>query len=1064
MVVKNEFEQNEIQKLLKAANIGWWKADFKQEVYICSDFLQDLLGLKSDLLPFWDFYNLIRDDYKNRISSEFATIKNQEVYEQTFPIFSRYGEKWIHSKMYHKEKTENGQIIAYGFIQCIDNPETQHSTVQQINELLYRQHSISRSLLSFMQTKDIGKVIRKILEDILIQFQGSRVYIFQYNKEGTSQKCTYEVVAPEVSAQQEWLQDLKLKDTPWATATLKAQRPIILYSLNEMPAAAQQEKEILVRQGIKSLMIVPMASGNKTHGYLGIDIVDRYRNWQNEDYQWLASLANIISLCLKLLESEKEAQIEREYFRDLYIHMPIAYIRFKILYDQNHQLVDYRFIDLNPAFEKLTGKPIQEYLNRKGSECISTIPFDTQLSRLKKIFEEGGYTQMTYQNKAETVYFRVILYAASADEVICFFSDITETFKAHKALDHSEKTLRNLFANIPVGIEIYDRNGVLKDLNEKDMSIFGLKEKKEALGVTLFENPNFSPELKQQFRNKEDMNFELKYDFSKVNHYYTSVQKGIKNLLVRAKPLYDEKGNFENYILIIIDNTDTLSAHNRIQNFENFFSLIAGFAKIGYFKWNPLTKDGFAISQWYKNLNENEDTPMENIIGIYAHLHPEDAQMLIQGYKEMIAGKITSLKKQIRVITSPGNLKWLRCNITVKEYDPAKNNIELIGVNFDITETKAIETELIEAKNKAETLDKLKSAFLANMSHEIRTPLNAIVGFSSLLVDTQDTQEQQEYLSIIQKNSDLLLQLISDILDLSKIESGTFEFTYGKIDVNNLCAEIIQTISVKANTEVELIFGSHLPVCIIESDKNRLTQIITNFINNALKFTSSGSITLSYTVSHNFIKFSVTDTGIGIPPEKQKNIFERFVKLNTFVPGTGLGLSICKNLVEQMGGQIGVESEEGKGSCFWFCLPYIHYKNDNNSVNLMNNSEMNPENAQGRSLILVAEDTDSNFLLISTILKKDYEIVRACNGIEAVEKYKTLSPALILMDIKMPLMDGLEATRQIRALNPQIPIIAITAFAFDSDRQNSLQAGCSDYLTKPISPQLLRETLKKYMN
>lgn len=206
-----------------------------------------------------------------------------------------------------------------------------------------------------------------------------------------------------------------------------------------MPAAAQQEKEILVRQGIKSLMIVPMASGNKTHGYLGIDIVDRYRNWQNEDYQWLASLANIISLCLKLLESEKEAQIEREYFRDLYIHMPIAYIRFKILYDQNHQLVDYRFIDLNPAFEKLTGKPIQEYLNRKGSECISTIPFDTQLSHLKKIFEEGGYTQMTYQNKAETVYFRVILYAASADEVICFFSDITETFKAHKALDHSEK-------------------------------------------------------------------------------------------------------------------------------------------------------------------------------------------------------------------------------------------------------------------------------------------------------------------------------------------------------------------------------------------------------------------------------------------------------------------------------------------------------------------------------------------------------------------------------------------------------------------------------------------------
>lgn len=1064
MSVKDEFERNEIQKILKAANIGWWKADFQKGIYICSDFLQDLLGLKSEILPFWDFYHFIRDDYKARISSEFSTIKDQEIYEQSFPILTHYGEKWIHSKMYRKEKAENGQIIAYGFIQCIETPETQYSSIQQINELLYRQHSISRSLLSFMQTKDIQKVVRKILEDILIHFQGSRVYIFHYNEEKASQDCIYEVVSPHVSPQQDQLQDLKMKDTPWWTKELRAQRPIILYSLNDLPSEAGKEKDILLPQGIKSIMVVPMVSGNKTYGYLGIDIVDRYQEWQNEDYQWFASLANIISLCLKLLESEKEARQEREYFRDLYVHMPIAYIRFKLLYDSNHQLRDYRFIDLNPAFEKLTGRPIQEYLHRKGSECYLNIPFTAQIAYLQKIIKESGYSQMTYQNKTENLYFRVILYAASADEVICFFSDITETFKAHKALEHSEKTLQNLFINIPVGIEIYDKNGTLIDLNEKDMSIFGLKEKKEALGVSLFENPNFPSELIQQFQNKEDMDFELKYDFSNLKDYYTSRQKGIKNLVVRAKPLYDEKGDFENYLLIIIDNTDTLSAHNRIQNFENFFSLIAGFAKIGYFKWNPLTKEGFAIDQWYKNLNEENTTPMEEIIGVYSHLHPEDAQILTQAYTDMIAGRITSLKKQIRVITPSGSIRWLYCHITVKEYDPVKKNIDLIGVNFDITETKEIETELIEAKNKAETLDKLKSAFLANMSHEIRTPLNAIIGFSSLLVDSPDSQEQQEYLSIIQKNSDLLLQLISDILDLSKIESGLFEFTYGEIDINNLCTEIIQTFSVKAAAGVELRLGAHLPECIVKSDKNRLTQIIGNFINNALKFTTSGSITLAYTVSEGFIKFSVTDTGIGISPEKQKNIFDRFVKLNTFIPGTGLGLSICKSLAEQMGGQIGVESEEGKGSCFWFSLPYIPYKNNENTLALMNTTENNPEKSQERALILVAEDTDSNFLLISTILKKEYEIVRACDGNEAVEKYKTLSPNLILMDIKMPNMDGLEATRQIRALNAQIPIIAITAFAFDSDRQNSLQAGCSDYLTKPISPQLLRETLKKYLN
>ena len=493
---------------------------------------------------------------------------------------------------------------------------------------------------------------------------------------------------------------------------------------------------------------------------------------------------------------------------------------------------------------------------------------------------------------------------------------------AHQALQNSERILHNIYKNLPVGIELYDKDGQMVDLNKKDMEMFRISNKEDILGVNIFENPILPEEIKQKIKYNENADFTFRYDFSKINKYYQpNSTTGFIDLTTKVTTLYDHNHEPINYLLINVDKTEDTIAYNKIQEFESFFDLVGDYAKVGYAHFDALSRDGYALRSWYRNVGEEEGTPLPEIIGIHSHFHPEDRAVMIDFLDKVIKGESSKLSRDVRIRRADGNYTWTRVNVLVRNYQPQDNIIEMLCINFDITELKETERMLIGAKEKAEEADRLKSAFLANMSHEIRTPLNAIVGFSSLLEEAEDAEEKHLYATIIEENNKLLLQLISDILDLSKIEAGTFDIIPEQVDAQQLCNELLQSMQVRATEQVEILLAPELPELTFTSDKNRLYQVLLNFVTNALKFTSEGSIVIDYRINGNEVRFSVQDTGMGIEPEKQEAIFTRFVKLNNFIAGTGLGLPICQSIVTQLGGKIGVESEPGKGSCFWFTHP-----------------------------------------------------------------------------------------------------------------------------------------------
>ncbi|MFH0841721.1 MAG: PAS domain S-box protein [Bacteroidota bacterium] len=651
------------------------------------------------------------------------------------------------------------------------------------------------------------------------------------------------------------------------------------------------------------------------------------------------------------------------------------------------------------------------------------------------------------------------------DRLLGSITDITSLKKAEKEIDRERKVLRTIIDNLPVTIYILDNQGRKILSNKADCGFIGALDESEVFGKNDLE---LYPGAVGERGHKDNMDvINSKTAVLNREEDFPDKNGNQKWLLTSKIPLLDQDNQITGLVGIGVDITEQKSLQKKISESETFYRTLINISPFGVVVADLEGKVTFVSKRAYQifNVPEEEDHTGENILNWVA---PESFISAKTNFKDVISGSRPPHTLEYKAIKNDGSEFWTELSSSLV-FDFSGRPAGLMIVCRDITYRKKIEEDLISAKNKAEENDKLKTAFLHNISHEIRTPLNAIVGFSSLL-DEQDfsKDEQRSYIEIIMKSSDHLLAIINDIIEISNIEAGIVTLIENEFNLNDLIKDLYNQFNLtaeKKNIQLKCFYGIWDETVTIRSDKTKLVQIISNLLSNSLKFTDTGIINFGYKLEEENILFYISDTGKGIPQNKFRKIFDRFYQVehseNRLYEGTGLGLSISRAYVGLLGGHIWLNSRVGEGTTFYFTIPLNKLKISSvNQETLYTKDQTIPVKEK---TILVAEDDDNSYRLLCEILQPlGHIIIRSNDGIEAIEIVRSHPEIdLILMDIKMPNMDGLDATRQIKVILPDLPVIALTAYNSESDKVTVSNIGFSDFITKPFSPEVLIDSINR---
>lgn len=699
----------------------------------------------------------------------------------------------------------------------------------------------------------------------------------------------------------------------------------------------------------------------------------------------------------------------------------------------------------------------KEFEGMRMCDMISGEAYQNVHNNMQNVIATGQVSTAHHDLDIDGVrhYYENRIFPLDEEYLLVMCRDITERVTTQGQLE----VFRNMLDKVSESILSVAKDGTLIYANKQFIEQYGVTgdlttQKIYDLPVSMNTKDLWEARLKDICDNDGSFTYTAAYvpkgeKKERVHHVYTLLTKD---------------DNKESFWFFTQDITEVIRKNEELRELNLLLDGILNNLPVYVFVKDP--EDDLKYLYWNKAFADFSGIPASKVVGRTDYdVFPEraDADKFRHDDLELLRTH-ERIDMQETYVSATGEARIVQ---TLKALVPMEGREPLLlGISWDITNLQNIEQELIDARIKAEQSDRLKSTFLANMSHEIRTPLNAIVGFSKLLTEAEDSSDEKLFSDIINKNSDILLQLINDILDLSKIEAGTLEYVKRPMNLGELCRTIYEVHKDRIQQgKVELILDNKEDDLMIDEDQNRIMQVITNLITNATKFTSEGEIRFGFEIKEDYINVYVKDTGIGIDKDKVNHVFDRFVKLNSFAQGTGLGLAICRMIVEKVGGDIGVTSELGKGSTFYFTIPYQPVEGKRlwtPEGSLDNSTRHISKKSQRMKSILVAEDIDYNFLLLENMIGKNYKLHWAKDGIEAVEMFKKHQPDLILMDIKMPRMGGIEATRIIRTYSKEIPIIALTAYAFGVDKEKAIEAGCNDLVTKPVSEEALVQALGVY--
>ncbi len=650
--------------------------------------------------------------------------------------------------------------------------------------------------------------------------------------------------------------------------------------------------------------------------------------------------------------------------------------------------------------------------------------------------------------------------------------DVTEQKKILKSLEQERKRSQHYLDVAGVMLIAIDKNKKITLINPKGCEILGYSCD-EIIGENWF----------SKFLPKENIE-EVKHVFDQIISGEVEAVKYYENPIIRKDGtkrtiawhnslLEDDSGNVTGLFSSGTDITERIESENIIIEERERASNILQGTNAGTWEWHIQTGELILDDQWASILGYKLHELKPISVKTWENkVHPEDMPAVQKIVEKHFNRETDYYDAEFRMAHKNGSWIWINARGKTVEWTNDNKPLRMSGVHIDINQRKIAEKELVKAKEKAEESDRLKSAFMANMSHEIRTPMNGILGFADLLKEPQLSPNQQlRYINVIQKSGQRMLSIINDLIDISKIEAGQMEVEISETNVNETIEYLYSFFKPEAIEKgLHLFYKMELPKynSVIETDREKLLAILSNLLKNAIKYTNSGNIKFGYSIKSGHIEFYVQDTGIGIPKEHHEIIFERFTQADMSITkpyeGAGLGLSISKAYIELLGGKIWLESTPQEGTSFFFTLPFSE-KKTKEEVADQPFSVLRETDSLQNMVILVAEDDEVASIYLSEILKsRCKKLIQVNNGVEAIEAVKANGIDLILMDMKMPQMDGYEATKLIRKINKDVVIIAQTAYALTDDREKALQAGCNEYISKPIKIKELLDLINSFID